>query len=395
KESANDNASGSAALLDIAMTIHRLIEQGRLDRPRRTLRFLWVPEWKGTMAYIDKHPEMMGPELGGKVLVNFNMDMVGENLELLHSHLVLTRTPESLPSVANDVIADMARMVDGMDIRTPRGSLSDFNYRITPYSGGSDHMMFIDRKVPGIMFNHTDYTHHTSEDTPDKVDPVEIERCEIIAAGAALYLSNLSPRQARDLTLMAAANAHQRLALDGRSVIRRVGSADDPAKAWAEANNRLEHSLMREAGTLQSVLNFTAGTTVAEEVQLSVAGLQTHYRELTATLARAAQRRGVERATPPPLTESPDVRIPVRLTRGPLDFDLPASQLPPGDAAWYDSSEFPLDGAARFELVNFIDGERTVTAIRNALSAEFGPVDQIIVTRYLNDLVRAEVLKWK
>ena len=89
------------------------------------------------MAYIDKHPEMVGPARGGKTLANINMDMVGEHLELIHSKLVLTRVPDSVPSVVNDVVAHMAEMVDGMDIRTPRGSLSAFNYRVTPYSGGS------------------------------------------------------------------------------------------------------------------------------------------------------------------------------------------------------------------------------------------------------------------
>jgi hypothetical protein len=89
-----------------------------------------------------------------------------------------------------------------------------------------------------------------------------------------------------------------------------------------------------------------------------------------------------------------DTRVPARLTRGPLDFDLPASRLEPEAAAWYDSSEFPLSGNARFELVNFIDGERTVTDIRNALSAEFGPVPTAAVARYLEDLVDVGVVEW-
>jgi hypothetical protein len=192
KESANDNASGSAALLDIAQTLRRLINSGRLSPPKRSLRFLWVPEWYGTMAYIDRHQEVVGPALGGTWLANLNMDMVGEHLELIHSRLILTRTPASISSGVNDVVANMAQMVDGMEVRTARGSLSAMNYRVTPYAGGSDHMMFIDRKIPGIMFSHSpDYTHHTSEDTPDKVDPVELERSEIIAAATILYLSDL------------------------------------------------------------------------------------------------------------------------------------------------------------------------------------------------------------
>ena len=86
--------------------------------------------------------------------------------------------------------------------------------------------------------------------------------------------------------------------------------------------------------------------------------------------------------------------MPVRLTRGPLDFGLPASRLEPDAAAWYGSPEFPLSGNARFELVNFIGGERTVTDIRNMLSAEFGPLPTAAIARYLEDLVEVGVVEW-
>jgi len=103
KESANDNASGSGALLDIARSISRLIKDHKLPQPKRTLRFMWVPEWYGTMAYIDAHPELKGPPMGGTVLANMNMDMVGENLEKLHSQLIITRNPLSIPNVLRDL----------------------------------------------------------------------------------------------------------------------------------------------------------------------------------------------------------------------------------------------------------------------------------------------------
>ena len=54
-----------------------------------------------------------------------------------------------------------------------------------------------------------------------------------------------------------------------------------------------------------------------------------------------------------------------------------------------------LGGDERFELVNFIDGKRTVSEIRNALSAEYTPVGINIVAHYLDDLVKVKVVKWK
>jgi len=388
KESANDNASGSAAMLDMARALKALIDDGRLAPPKRSIRFLWVPEWNGTMAYIDRHPEMTGPALGGTVLAHLNLDMVGEHLELLHTSMGITRTPASIPSALNDVVENMAQMVDRMNVRTPRGSQSAFNYRITPYGGGSDHMMFIDRKIPGMMIGHGDYTHHSSEDTPDKVDPVELERSEIIAASALLYLSDLTEDEAVDLAYLVAANGAARLVGEGR---RALASLEPDGESFLEAANRLRHSGQWEREALESILTFQNGDRARATVGrlIDLAGRQTTELEehLSAESRRMRPSRPGDRAT--------DRRVPVRLTRGPLDFGLPESKLTPEAAAWYAGEGRALTGNVRFELVNFVDGKRTVAEIRDAVSAEYTPLPPDVVSRYFDDLVRARVIGWK
>jgi hypothetical protein len=393
KESANDNASGSGAILDIARTLRGLIDSGDLERPGRSLRFLWVPEWYGTQAYLDAHPEMAGPELGGSWLANMNMDMVGENLELLHSKMILTRTPSSVPSAVNDVVANMAEMMGGMSVRTPRGSQSAPNWRVTPYSGGSDHMQFIDRKIPGTMLGHSpDYTHHTSDDTPDMVDPVELERTEIVSTAAMLYLADLSELEALELVDLAGANAVGRLgaaARTARQIIVGDPGPDSEARALFEARNHVTHEAEWAAQAVESVLLFQDSPAVRQGVTewgSRLAALKTSILEDLAMDPVAALESAGQSAD--------DQRVPVRVTRGPLDFGLPASRLDPEAAAWYGSREFPLSGNARFELVNFIDGERSITEIRNALSAEFGPLPTAAVARYIEDLVEVGVGEW-
>jgi hypothetical protein len=397
KESANDNASGSAAILDIAIAVKRLIDDGRLPRPKRSLMFLWIAEWNGTMAYIDRHPEMQGPALGGGYLVNLNLDMVGENLELLHSRMNVTRLPASLPSTVSDVVANMAEMVSRMDIRTPRGSQSDLNFRITPYSGGSDHMMFIDRKIPGIMIGHSDYTHHTSEDTPDKVDPVELERSEIIAAATTLYLSDLTAEQAVDLVYLTGSNGAQRLGEVGRRASRQMHLAGREKEAaggsWFEVENAVSRAAGWEREAVSSVLHFNSAAMVQRAVEAVQQQLKQQEKSLLATLHAEAAATGIE--LDPTAMRQTDERVPVRLTRGPLDSALPVSHLPAADAAWYASREFNLTGDERFELVNFIDGTRSVSDIRDALSAEFRPIQTQVVARYLSDLVRVGVVGWR
>lgn len=398
KESANDNASGSAAILDIARTLKELIESGRLPQPKRSLRFMWVPEWHGTMAYIDAHPELVGPTLGGKFLANMNLDMVGENLELLHSKLIITRTPWSLPSVVNDVVENMAQMVDGMNVRTPRGSKSLLNYRMLPYSGGSDHMMFIDRKIPAVMLSHDpDYTHHTSEDTPDKVDPVQLERCEIIAASTIWYLANLTAPQAVDLTYLASARASQRLGDAARTARQIIADAADAslAGAWYDAENLLRHAAAVEREALRSILTFNEDRSIGpliDQMEKAITQNEESYRRELRKETTARGYRVPKRTVP----QTPiDDRIPIRLTRGPLDFGLPGNKLPPEEADWYRAGNLRMSFDTAFELVNYIDGKRTISEIRDALDAQFGPVKLESVARYLDDLVKVGVLGWK
>src|SRR5438046_10657036 len=50
---ANDNASGCVTILEVARTLQKLIGEGKLARPARTLRFIFPPEIEGTMALLN------------------------------------------------------------------------------------------------------------------------------------------------------------------------------------------------------------------------------------------------------------------------------------------------------------------------------------------------------
>lgn len=398
KESANDNGSGSAAMMDMAITLNALIEAGRLPRPEKTIRFLWVPEFYGMMAYLDAHPELKGPTMGGDALAHINLDMVGENLEVIHTKMILTRTPASIPSVLNDVVENMAGMVRGMNIRTPRGSLSEPNILLTPYSGGSDHNIFIDRKIPGMMLGHApDYTHHTSEDTPDKVDPVELERSEMMALSTFWHLANLTEVQGAELAFLAGSKAAERLggaAWEGSRQIHRA-STEERANTFAEVMNALDHHTVWAKAAVRDILHFNDGAMVAAAVEGQVLALERQSRTLVSYFDGMAAGMGLGSGSKLPLAQALDSRVPVRLTRGPLGGGLPASGVSLERQGWYASSDYPLGGNHAFELVNFIDGERTISQIRDALSAEFAPVPTEAVARYVEDMVEAGVAEWK
>lgn len=420
KESANDNASGSGAILDIARGLRKLIDDKRLPAPQRTLRFLWVPEWNGTMAYIDGHEEVVGPTRwaresgeGSYVLANANLDMVGENTELLHSRLILTKSPLAVPSALDAVIGDMARMVDALDVRTPRGSRGTFAWRQTPFSGGSDHMMFLDRGIPSVMFSHDpDYTHHTSEDTPDKVDPVELERCELISTGALWYLANLSEREALDLAWATADDAYARFDEGAGAVRARLAGLMPEVLATQAHEADLSLATLGAAlgNAFEDVQRYDASAADASPLARLLGELRQGLRvrvgsarqALALELGRALGRdEGLSedelRLDPiASIAHRPDfdARLVLRRTRGPLAFDLPERILPPERAAWYSSKECPFTGSEqRFELLNFANAGLPLGAIRAAYSAELGFVSQADVNHFFEDLQTVKLIE--
>jgi len=54
---ANDNASGCVTILEVARTLQKLINEGKLPRPARTIRFIWPPEIEGTLTLLNGKAE--------------------------------------------------------------------------------------------------------------------------------------------------------------------------------------------------------------------------------------------------------------------------------------------------------------------------------------------------
>jgi hypothetical protein len=69
---ANDNASGCATILEVARTFAKLIREGTVPRPARTLHFLWPPEIEGTTILLNARPD-----LAQRIVAAVHMDMVG------------------------------------------------------------------------------------------------------------------------------------------------------------------------------------------------------------------------------------------------------------------------------------------------------------------------------
>jgi hypothetical protein len=175
----NDNASGSAGLLELARSLTVLIKKNIINPPNRTIRFLWVPEFHGTFPWVKEHQETVK-----NALFNINLDMIGEHPLEVGNPCNICLAPYSRPSILNDIIQYFTKIIadhpKGVAIN---GTQNQMKYRIVPYSGGSDHGVFVARPIciPGIMIGHEDPYWHSSLDTIEKCDPTELKRVITIA----------------------------------------------------------------------------------------------------------------------------------------------------------------------------------------------------------------------
>lgn len=322
---ANDNASGCAAILEVARTLSKLIAEKRLAPPRRTIRFVWPPEIEGTLALLNGRPE-----LAKDIRAAVHLDMVGGGAEtkaIFH----VTRGPASQPSFVYDLADSVGMFVNEQTeafastgsaqfpMIAADGSKDPLRAELAPFSEGSDHQVYADSSfaIPAIYLNDwPDRYIHTNLDVPANIDSTKLGRAAFIAAASGYALATLTPDDAPALQKMM-----EPFALERRARAMRRGTV--VFAEWYEREMRA------------SVDRFFAGVHVT------------------------APRK-------------------VKGTMGAFGYDYFADH--------YKGATIRLDPAAHYEALNLWDGKRSDAEIRDLLSAIHGPVALEEVTQYLDAL---------
>ncbi len=202
RPSANDNASGVAALLGIGRVLAGPLA-GHLPGggARQAIRFLWGPEFTGMVAYLH---ELVGTGKAARPAFAINVDMAGEDVGRCGGPLVIERGPDDVPSLLPALTARCAELLPPA-ARSYSGAVGcdPWTWRLTPFAGGSDHALLADSpagcQVAGLG-HWPDRANHSSADTPELVDETELRRTAAIAGAAAAAVSGgASGRLADDL----------------------------------------------------------------------------------------------------------------------------------------------------------------------------------------------------
>ncbi len=417
--SANDNASGSGALIETARALAALIECGRLPQPRRSIRFLLVPEMTGTYAYLAARKPG-----AAKTVAALNLDMVGENQALTGGPLLLEDLPLASPDYVSDLLAAVveALSTEGRSLHGPAAHPL-FMFARSSFSGGSDHYILSDPTV-GIpcpmLIQFPDRFYHTSADTIDKVDPVMLGRVATMAAAYVYFWASAGPREAVWLARVMAG----RHARDISQLVDR--EADKTGSAGVPLTRRLGFLAERKAESLRALAQALGGKdagtwleTVAREVREAAAREERRLAEMLSDLDRwpagldlgpAPGRPAAAGASPAVAaaaaavapSERTDSRwaalagcVPRRVCPGPVEQRALLGALSPERrahwAAWFRGNERGQHLAA--QALYWMDGSRALTEVADCLEVETGFRDEAFLAGYADLMVEAGFLE--
>jgi peptidase M28-like protein len=386
RPSANDNASGVAALLGIARA-HAALGAGR------TVRFVWGPEFVGMAAYLH---DVVHARHASKPVAAVNVDMAGEDQHRCGGPLVIERAPDELPSPLS-AIAERCVALIPPAARSYSGAVpcDTWAWRATPYVGASDHAMLAGPPTgcPAISLGHwPDAANHTSADTLDLVDPDELRRTATIAGAtvAAMRALRGDPELAADVadSTVAWAAAHVLSALPGQRSPA-PPPADGPVlDPWAQEQTarRLNHRGAVALDVVRSLRGTAVPTYAIDRAAEWIAGLAGPASALSGP--RSHQAGPSEPARAPDDADVLSVRW-----DGPLNLRHLAECAEPDDRRWLaEISAHDRGGnyARLLAMARGLDGRRDRRAVAwwAALTSELA-VPVPMAQRFLGLLCRA------
>jgi aminopeptidase YwaD len=378
---ANDNASGCATILEVARVLKKLVDGKKLDPPGRTIRFVFPPEIEGTLALLAGRPE-----LARRIRAVVHLDMVGGapgTKAVFH----VTRGPLSLPSFVHDVAWSFAEWVNRESYEfaatgaaryplvSPAGGKEPLRAEYSAYTMGSDHDVYQDSSfgIPAIYMNDwPDRFIHTNFDAPANIDPTKLKRVAFLAAASGYFLARAG---GADSAGILEAVKRSQYARSAQALGRASGLSREEGRKllgeFAESERRIAMSIDRL-------------------VPLSLGGDETlpplpkEQASLEEKLNPAAGAKRYWRRKPEP--------------RGPLavfGYDyfaehakasgLETPKLLSYQGLWGAGEEYA------YETLNFANG-RSAEEIRDAVSAEYGPVPLALVLEYLQALEKIGLL---
>ncbi len=374
EEGANDNSAGVASILEAITTLNRLIKDGKLPRPKRTIRLLAMGERYGTLAYLDAHKDRTK-----RTIAAMCVDTPAGWQYMAGTQFIWSMNPQSASSFVDAFTVRLAAEYFPM-VRRPH---SWAEYNRGAYYGGTDDDLgesMVGIPTTSVNSGHGIPAHHTSFDTPAQVDPKSLRDLAVMNAAYTYFLASAGPEQLHWMAELAVERGYDQINAGTANSLDLVAAAKDADSLghllyWEKA--RVDYNLAREAkavkgaADLKQELRALAYFAAAQKVRIE-----------GAVKDRATQLHlGTIHPMPPNFGPEAEKIIVRRKRMGALPLDeIPESQ----------REGFPDSGfwSPTMAALYWCDGKRNLAEVIRNTEMELGPQDKFDWVGYFKFLQR-------
>jgi len=248
---AGDNDTGVSAIVEAAATLNRLIKEGKLPRPKRTIRLLAMGERYGNLAYLYDNQERVKRTIAGMCI---DSPAGFQNLAGTEYNWVLN--PQSATSYVDAFVLRLAKEYFAMVDRPVRWS---------EYNSGTDNDLgnpMINIPTVAPRGGHGIVAHHTSFDTPSQVDPDSLRDLSVMNAAYAYFIASAEPDQMRWMAQLTLSRGYEQIAGAVENSLDQIAIAQNADALshllyWETA--RVDYNLARETKAIQQAADLKQG----------------------------------------------------------------------------------------------------------------------------------------
>lgn len=359
EEGANDNSAGVASMLEAAATLNRLIKEGKLPRPKRTIRLLAMGERYGTLAYLDAHPDRTK-----RTLAAMCVDTPAGWQYLAGTQFDWSMNPQSVSSFVDAFTVRLAAEYFPMVSRP--SSWSEYNR--SEYNGGTDDDLgepMIGIPTASPHSGHGIPAHHTSFDTPAQVDPKSLRDLAVMNAAYVYFLASARQEQMHWMAELALQRGYDQIITTTGNSLGLVAAAQDAdslghLRYWETA--RVDYDLARETKAVKQ----------ADDLPQELGALAAFAAAQKVRIEGAIDERATELhlGTIQPMAPKIDAEAAKIVVRRKRMGEIPLDEIPVSQREGFPDSGFWLPTTA---ALFWCDGKRNLAEVIQNAEMELGP----------------------
>ena len=364
--------SGAAGLLEIARTLTRLINDGLLPLPRRTIRFWWLPDKDALQTHFIKRPDTKD-----SLLVNLHLDTIGHARQN-DTGARLALAPQANMTYWNDIMQVLAsgmakqiamqstettnRLLASPSLFSPKNPHAPFSLDVVSNSSHEVVQFFSQSAFAlpsAVLSGRFADTLTSRSQLIDELDTIQYKRNLFLASAATWYLSRLTDDDIPALVAKIYQSSQVRLAHTLKIAFERI--IQDEKLGYLLADLVIEESIAREAEALQSASVLASHSDALEIIN----DFLNSYRDD----AKSAQNRikllysGIYQRRPPRVQLDANAKAALRIV--PRNVQDLSTYLDRQKKLTYSAMSF-----WEYEVLNFVNGQRSVYDIYRAVLAE-------------------------